>query len=490
MRFIKLLSLLLTVILMLMSVTACTSDYRGAYIYIDFDSTPTCLDPQLADTDEELTVVRSLFDTLLRYNDEGKLIPSATESYEKNSNTYTFKLRKDSVWLDGTPVTSYDFVFAFRRAVDPETSAPFANTLFSIENAEEIRTGGADISTLGITATDEYTLVIKLERDDPEFEKVLTSAITMPCNQAFFDDCKGKYGLTVETTASNGSYYVRKWNTDTKFLIRLAKNLDYKGPFDANSMRVYYTCGEDEAFDMLNNDNTDLIYVSNAESDGIVDSGFEVSFTENICYALFLSPKLDPDIRKALLTSVNTESITSVLGRTQNRAETLYPAVLTADNIPKVSDYIKYDTATAHSLYADMIKGGFKLGNIAIKYPADTSCETVAKSIAGHWQQTLSCFINIEEISESAARSAYNYGTYDILILPFYSVSGTTSAYNSDLGYNSSDAAAVSKELYENYRCYPLFFSTTNIAAGYKIQNLKGCIQNGILDASLLIKQQ
>lgn len=490
MRITKLLSLLLALVLLMSSVTACGDDYTDAYIYIDFDSKPSCLDPQLADTDEELTVVRSLFDTLLRYNEEGVLTPSAAETYNKNGNVYTFSLRNDAVWLDGTPVTAHDFVFAFRRAVDPDTRAPFANTLFAIENAENISNGKADTDILGVTAIDDLTLEIRLCRDDPEFEKVLTSAITMPCNQAFFEDCKGKYGLTIETTASNGSYYVRKWNTDIKFLIRLAKNLDYTGPFQARSMRIYYTCGEDDAFTMLDNDNTDLIYVSNEEYVGLPDAGFEVSLTENICYALFLSPKLDPDIRKALLTSVNAENVVSSIGPTQTPAATLYPNLLTANGVPDVSDYIKYDTESALSLYADKIKSGFELGNITLKYPSDTSCELVAKSIAGHWQQSLSCFINIEAVTAQSARTAYSYGTYDIIIVPFYSALGTTTAYNSDLGFNSYDAASISKELYTDYRCFPLFFSTTNIAAGYKIQNLKGCIHNGITDAALLIKMQ
>lgn len=488
MKLFKMTALLLTVIILCSGLTACDEDYKDAFIYIDFDSVPGTLDPQLADSAEELTVVRSIFDTLLRYDEKGNIVPSGAESFETDGNAYIFKLRKDAAWTDGTPVTADDYVFAFRRAVDPQTNAPFAASLFSVSGAKEINGGKAEPSTLGVTATDEYTLKIELVRDDPEFEKVLTTAITMPCNEAYFTNCKGKYGLTLDTTPSNGSYYVRKWTTDTKFLIRLAKNLDYTGPFEANSMRIYFTCGDDEPFTMLENDNTDLIYISTEEFGSVKEGGFNTVQIENTCYTLFISEKIDSDIRKALLQSVNSATFTEGLAETQTAADSIYPKVLSDSVDVGVTEFIKYDPDAAATLYGNKVLIGSGIEGVTVKYPSDSTSREVAKSIAAHWQQKLSCFINIEEASISSIAASYYGNYYDIIILPFSAPTETVTAYNAKLGYDTFED--VSKGLYEEYLCYPLFYSSTNIASGYKIQNLASSAMGGIIDASMLIKQQ
>ena len=489
MKLCKILSLLLSVFLICGLFSACNEDYKDAFIYIDFDTIPTNLDPQLADTDEEFIVVRSLFDTLLRYDADGNIVPSGAESYEKNNNVYTFKLRRDAKWNDGSKVTAHDYVFAFKRALDPATKAPFANSLYSVVGAEDINKNGADMSALGVTADDDYTLTIKLCRDDPEFDKVLTSAVTMPCNQQYFESCKGKYGLTLDTTPSNGSYYIRKWTTETKFLIRLAKNLDYTGPFEANSMRIYYTCGDEAAADMLAHDNTDLVYYSTEEYTSVTEGGFETINIENIAYSLFINNSIDPDIRKALMQSISADSYKDYLLGTQSPADSVYPGILLGNSYVKITDYVKHDCESAAKLYADKILEGVKFEGVTIKHPDDETSHKIATAIAGHWQQKLSCFINIEEASLSSIATSYYGNYYDIIILPFSAPTGTVSAYNAKLGFDSSDMSSVSKTLYENFNCYPLFHSFTGIGVGSKIQNMKSAVHNGIIDSSILIKQ-
>jgi oligopeptide transport system substrate-binding protein len=489
MRYTKFLSLLLAVFMILGLFSGCNEDYKDAFIYIDFDTVPTNLDPQLADTDEEFIVVRSLFDTLLRYDADGKIVPSGAQTFEKSGNTYTFKLRTDAKWIDGTPVTAHDYLFAIKRAVDPATKAPFANSLYSIAGAEDINSGKADMSVLGASADDDYTLTIKLCKEDTEFEKVLTSAVMMPCNEEYFKACKGKYGLSLDTTPSNGSYYIRKWTRETKFLIRLAKNLEYKGPFEANSMRIYYTCGEEVPADMLGHDNTDLVYLSSEEFSAVADKGFETVKIENISYCLFISDSIDPVIRKALMQSVSSDSYKGVLETTQSPSDSVYPKVLLGDSYVKVTDYIKHDCEGAAALYNNQILSGVKFDGVTIKYPENETCRKVASSIAAHWQQKLSCFINIEEASQSSIATSYYGNYYDTIILPFSAPTGTVSDYNAKLGFESSDMNSISKTLYENYNCYPLFTSTTNIGVGSKIQNIGSAVHGGIIDASILIKQ-
>ena len=76
---------------------------------------------------------------------DASLIPGAAESWtvSDDGTVYTFKLRKDAVWSDGSPVTAEDFVYSFRRLEDPATAAEYASMLYPVENAEEVNTGKA-----------------------------------------------------------------------------------------------------------------------------------------------------------------------------------------------------------------------------------------------------------------------------------------------------------------------------------------------------------
>ena len=480
-------AILLVALMIILSFSGCDEGYKEAYIYIEFSDTAEILDPQLATTTEELTVVRSLFDTLLRYNSEGKIVPSAAETYSKDGLVYTFKLKEDGKWTDGTPLTSDDFLFAFQRAVSPETSAPYANSLFSIKGAKEIYEGKTELSALGVYAPDSHTLKIELKEEDNEFTKILTSAITMPCNRKYFESAMGKYGLTLDTTPSCGSYYIRKWTSNEKFLIRLAKNLDFTGEFEANSMRIYFTSGEKDALSMLQNENTDLLYPKTDDFDRISSAGFKYLSTADTCYALFINEKFSPDIRKALLSTISAESLKKQLKASHTVANSIYPDVIRPENTALVTDYITYDPENSKKLYSQLVLSGTDISGVTIKYPSDETAKAVAKSVAAGWQQNLSLFINIEEISPAAADSTYDFKNYDILIVPFTASNGILSSYHSELGVNSSD---VQKELFGNNFCYPLYYTSTNIAYRKIMSNCSNCISGGILDTALLIKEQ
>ena len=491
MRFIKSTALFILILTVCVSFTSCGSDsYKNAYIYIDFANRPTTLDPQLASSSEELTVARSIFDTLLRFDENGEIIPSAAEAFTFNENVYTFLLNKNATWTNGTAVTANDFVFAFRRAVSPDTKSPYAASLFAVKNAKLINTGNADASTLGIYAEDDYTLKIELEYDEPEFKKVLTTAITSPCNEEYFNSCKGKYGRTLDTTPSNGSYYVKKWTTETKFLIRLAKNLDYNGKFEANSMRIYYTCGDDEPLSMLEHDNTDIIYVTSSEYSTFPEGTYANVQNEDTCYALFLSNMVDLEVRNALLTSVSGKTVSDSLSTLRDAAPSLFPACVDADGKINVTDYITYNPENAQKLYYKYILGHTDFKGLTLRYPESSECEATAKAVAAHWQQALSCIVNIEAVPLNTIYDYYHSGYCDAIIIPFSASSGTISDYMSNIGYEDASPEELSKALYENYRSYPLFFDKSVVVGGKKVNNINSSFNSGILDVALLIKKQ
>ena len=92
------------------------------------------LDPHKTSTIEEGNITGDLFIGLVAVDSSGNTIPGAAESWTVSADgkVYTFKMRKDGIWSDGTPVTAKDFVFSIRRVLDPATASEYASMAFPL----------------------------------------------------------------------------------------------------------------------------------------------------------------------------------------------------------------------------------------------------------------------------------------------------------------------------------------------------------------------
>ena len=182
---------------------------------------PASFDPPKTSTVIEADVLYDLFEGLLTYDASGALVPGAAESFHvsPDGRTYVFKLR-DAKWSNGDPVTAGDFVFSFRRLLDPATGAEYANLYYPIKNAENITRGEAPPEALGVRAIDDRTLEITLERPTPYFLAVVahqTAAPVNPRNVEKFGRAFAKPGNLV----SNGAFRLAAFTpNDETVLIR------------------------------------------------------------------------------------------------------------------------------------------------------------------------------------------------------------------------------------------------------------------------------
>ena len=124
---------------------------------------PETLDPQKSTGVPEANIQYELLEGLTTYSANGDVVPGAAESWDVSDDgkTYTFHLRKDGKWSNGDPVTAGDFVFSFRRLVDPAIASDYAYMTDMIVNADKIRKGEEkDLTKLGVEAVDDSTLKI------------------------------------------------------------------------------------------------------------------------------------------------------------------------------------------------------------------------------------------------------------------------------------------------------------------------------------------
>ena len=125
------------------------------------------LDPQIGQDGTSFEVIADFTDGLMQMDAEGSPVPAIAESYEisEDGMTYTFHLRDDAKWSNGTKVTAADFVFGWQRAVDPKNACEYSymmSDIGQVKNAAEIIAGEKDKSELGVTALDDTTLQVEL----------------------------------------------------------------------------------------------------------------------------------------------------------------------------------------------------------------------------------------------------------------------------------------------------------------------------------------
>lgn len=330
--FKKLVSLFL-VIVAVISLCACGGDSSDVLI-LPIESDPMCLDPQVADSKEAKLMIANCFEGLVRLDKDYKIIPGVAESWEisKDGLTYTFNLRKDTHWKllnsfedvlpEGykdtyrTQVIAADFVYGISRALDPATQAGDAEKLFSIKNASAVNSSKQPTSALGITAKGDLTLVITLERADPDFLRILTLPVAMPCHEDFFKATHAKYCLDLKYTFCNGPFYLSRWAEDNT--LSMYKNDEYKGNVKVNPDELYFYVNTEESsvVKKIRQRTYDCAFISEAAKNELSDSDKISNYSiQNTVYGLCFnctdSVLSNEDMRRALAMVTKTAELTA-----------------------------------------------------------------------------------------------------------------------------------------------------------------------------------
>lgn len=207
---------------------------------------PETLDPQKTSTVPESDILLDLFEGLVTYDAKANLVPGVAESWSQNADAtvYTFKLRGDAKWSNGQPVTAGDFVFSFRRLMNPETGAKYANILYTLKNGEKVNKGQAPVEELGVVAKDDRTLEITLEYPAPYFIAQLAHQTGLPINPG----AVGKYGkdfVRPENWVSNGPYMLKSFVPNDRLVA--VKNPYYRDAANVKIDQVNWFPVEDRA---------------------------------------------------------------------------------------------------------------------------------------------------------------------------------------------------------------------------------------------------
>ncbi|MGA7710945.1 MAG: peptide ABC transporter substrate-binding protein [Rhizomicrobium sp.] len=169
------------------------------------------LDPAFVQGTWESWVVGDMIMGLTTEGPRAEPIPGAATHWEVSPDglRWTFHLR-NHLWSDGVPVTACDFVFAWRRLIDPKTAAPYAYNLWVVKNAHAISASKLPPSALGIAALDDKTLVIALEHPAAYLPELMDHQVAWPIARHAY--LKFGDGWTKpKNYIGNGPYIVTEW---------------------------------------------------------------------------------------------------------------------------------------------------------------------------------------------------------------------------------------------------------------------------------------
>ncbi|HFK4758859.1 TPA: oligopeptide ABC transporter substrate-binding protein OppA [Citrobacter farmeri] len=185
------------------------------------------LDPHKIEGVPESNISRDLFEGLIISDVDGKPSPGVAEKWEnKDFKVWTFHLRKDAKWSDGSPVTAHDFVYSWQRLANPNTASPYASYLQygHIVNIDDIVAGKKPPTDLGVKAIDDNTFEVTLSEPVPYFYKLLVHSSVSPVPKAAVE----KYGEKWTQPANiitNGAYKLKDWVVNEHIV--LERNPDY-----------------------------------------------------------------------------------------------------------------------------------------------------------------------------------------------------------------------------------------------------------------------
>jgi oligopeptide transport system substrate-binding protein len=200
------------------------------------------LDPHLVTGQPEHHVITTVFEGLVApgADDPDSDAPGVATSWSSpDFQTWTFQLRPDALWSDGTPITSADFLYAFQRILSPELGSYYAEMLHLMKGAAAFNRGDTtDFTTVGVRAPDPHTLIITLEGPAPFFPGMLKHYTWFPVPRHVIE----RFGsMTTRDTpwarpgniVSNGPFLLKDWRIN--HFISVEKNPRY---WDANATRL------------------------------------------------------------------------------------------------------------------------------------------------------------------------------------------------------------------------------------------------------------
>lgn len=395
-------------------------------------SEPPSLDPALMTDAQSSIVAAGLYEGLTRLNTKGEpeLAIAKEINVSEDGKTYTIKLRDDVKWSNGDNVTAHDFEYAWKRALNPETASEYAYMLYYLENGEKYNLGEAEEASVGVKATDDFTLEVKLYTPAPYFESLLSHYTYLPVHQATVSE-KPDWAADAKTIVSNGPFLLKQWSHGDKLI--LEKNPDYYNKAKINFDKVTISLVEDDntVYQLFQTDKIDWIGAqagsvpTDLTQQVIKEGKAEVTAVASTYYYLFNTQKAPFDnvkIRKAFAMAVDRQSIIdNVAQANQQPAFGLVPPSIAGPEGKPFRDvypdnFFEENLEEAKKLLAEgMAEKGLKtFPEVTLLYNTNEGHKKMAEAIVDMWRKNLGVEVKLANQEWGTFLESRKAGHFDI----------------------------------------------------------------------------
>lgn len=361
---------------------------------------PETLDQHLTSTVYEAHILRDLYEGLTAHNAAAEVVPGAAASWEISDDglVYTFHLRADGKWSNGDPVLAGDFVYSYRRILNPETGAEYANILYPIKNAEEVNTGEiTDFGQLGVKALDDMTVEITLNAATPYFLELLTHQTSLPVHPASVEQHGAEF-VRPGNMVSNGAYMLEESVVNAH--IKVVKNPNYHDAENVAIDTVFFYPTEDrsgalrrfQAGELDSNNDVPFEQIPWMK-ENMPDEFRAAPYLGTYYYAVDMRqpPFDDIRVRRALSLAIDREFLgDEIMGGTFLAAYSFVPPGINNYTEPAYADFMDMSMLDREDeAVALLAEAGFGPDNplpIEIRFNTSENHQQIAVAIADMWK--------------------------------------------------------------------------------------------------------
>lgn len=421
----------------------------------------------------------NVFESFYRLGKNGK--PTAglakTGTVSKDGKTWTFKIR-DSKWSNGDPIVAQDFVYSWRRSLNPKTASPYAYLFSGVKNADAIIAGKKSPNALGISAPDKKTVVVKLNRPIAYFKVLMAYPLFGPQNEKVVKKYGNRYATKAQYQVYSGPFKIKGWN-GTNDTWSFVKNNDYwdKKAVKLNKIHYQVVKSNNTGYQMYQQGKLDLTPLSSEQVKNLKSNNDFTQYPYSLVRFLLYNFKdknavnrkalNNKNIRLALSLSIDRDIVTKkVLGNGSTLPKGFVANDLAAN--PKtgidfakeqaVKNTVDYNPALAKKYWQ---KGLQEIGQKSLTFDVlssndEADSDQLTQYLQSQWTKELKGIkINITNIPDKSTTSRAQQGNFDIYLshwggdfndpMTFMQIPMTGTSYNYGKWSNSTYDNLVKK---------------------------------------------
>lgn len=382
----------------------------------------------------------NVFESFYRLGKNGK--PTAglakTGTVSKDGKTWTFKIR-DSKWSNGDPIVAQDFVYSWRRSLNPKTASPYAYLFSGVKNADAIIAGKKSPNALGISAPDKKTVVVKLNRPIAYFRVLMAYPLFGPQNEKVVKKYGNRYATKAQYQVYSGPFKIKGWN-GTNDTWSFVKNNDYwdKKVVKLNKINYQVVKSNNTGYQMYQQGKLDLTPLSSEQVKNLKSNQDFTQYPYSLVRFLLYNFKdknavnrkalNNKNIRLALSLSIDRDIVTKkVLGNGSTLPKGFVANDLAAN--PKtgidfakeqaVKNTVDYNPALAKKYWQ---KGLQEIGQKSLTFDVlssndEADSDQLTQYLQSQWTKELKGIkINITNIPDKSTTSRAQQGNFDIYL--------------------------------------------------------------------------